>query len=128
MPSSRIFKGNLKTFNTKSTIIQKVRLADADAAENIEFEKRYLALKIQLKRWCNMPMQPGESHVSTSDKTLARVLQQQGEIMKQLSLQNGGAQMVGNSDSITRLLEQQTQLIAVSQTQALCSRPRIEYL
>jgi len=82
----------------------------ADVTEDAEFEERYLEIKIKLKRWLNnSPAQQGESRSSASDEVLSRVLQQQSELMKQLSQQHGDLQASASSDAITRLFEQQTQ-------------------
>jgi len=82
----------------------------ADVTEDVEFEERYLEIKIKLKRWLNnLPTQQGEPRSSASDEVLSRVLQQQSELMKQLSQQHGDSQASASSDAITRLFEQQTQ-------------------
>lgn len=94
----------------------------ADASEESDFEEKYLELKIKLKQWLSrLPAQ--QSNVptsSTSEETLNRMLQQQGEFLRQLSMranessfQDGGSQpsTSGSSDAVTRLVEQQTALL-----------------
>lgn len=85
----------------------------ADATDDAEFEEKYIQTKIKLKRWLNkLPTQQVESRSSSSDEALARVLQQQGELMQQLSQQQGGWQASGSSgDAIAKLFEQQAQLM-----------------
>jgi len=81
----------------------------ADVTDDVEFEERYFETKIKLKQWLsNLPIQ-GEPRSSASDEALARVLQQQSELMKQLSQQHNDLQASASSDAITKLFEQQTQ-------------------
>jgi len=62
----------------------------ADVTDDVEFEEKYLEIKIKLKQWLNnLPAQQGERRSSASDETLSRVLQQQGELIRQLSQQHG---------------------------------------
>jgi len=84
----------------------------ADVTNDAEFEERYFEIKIKLKQWLNnLPTQQGESRSSANDDTLTRVLQQQSELIKQLSQQHSDSQASTSSDAITKLFEQQTQLI-----------------
>lgn len=85
----------------------------ADTTEDAEFEERYLKLKVKLNRWSNdLTVQQAESRSSASDEAFSRVLHQQGELIRRMSLLDSGAQASSSGgDAITRLFEQQTQLL-----------------
>jgi len=73
----------------------------ADVTDDVEFEERYFETKIKLKQWLSkLPIQ-GEPRSSASDEALARVLQQQSELMKQ----HNDLQASASSDAITKLFE-----------------------
>lgn len=114
---TEVFLSRLKTIRSEFETIQREITAlkeETEANDADSTEDKYFELKIKLKQWPNrlMPVRKVEAHSSTNDETLSHVLQQQSELMAQLSQQNGSSQAQNGSNyAIARVLEQQTQLL-----------------